>query len=125
MDMFNLQNDDVSKLQFGSLEIAYTFYCWFAKMNNFAARKVFTFEHNHKMLKEKRCRLLACNRKLRFLKKGVHSQIARQRKEMSYDAKGVVRYLIDLHIKDQLMFVAHTVGADGTLQNLFWSDGES
>ncbi|XP_058748779.1 uncharacterized protein LOC131621748 [Vicia villosa] len=27
MNMFNLQNEDVSKLQFGSLEIAYTFYC--------------------------------------------------------------------------------------------------
>ncbi|XP_058747079.1 protein FAR1-RELATED SEQUENCE 5-like [Vicia villosa] len=112
------------------------------------------------MLKEKRCRLLAGNRKLsksdkmqiknfgnavikvtqmigsfanavegydkvEFLKKDVHNQIARQRKEMSSDAKGVVRYLIDLRVKDPLMLVAHTVGADGTLQNLFWSDGES
>ena len=42
---------------------------------------------------------------------------------MSYDAKGVVRYLIDLRVKDPLMFVAHTVGADVMLQNLFWSDG--
>ncbi|XP_058786646.1 protein FAR1-RELATED SEQUENCE 5-like [Vicia villosa] len=221
MDMFNLQCDDVSKLQFGSLEIAYTWYCWFAKMNGFAVRKgqvikkksgdvtqqtflcnlagfrqnkvdnrkrglrhetwcgceakfrvhidiishrwyvtVFTFEHNHAMLKEKHCRLLAGNRKLSksdkmqiknfgnagtkvtqmigsfanaaggydkvgFLKKDVHNQIARQRKEMSSDAKGAVRYLIDLRVKDPLMLVAHTVGADGTLQNLFWSDGES
>ncbi|XP_058777601.1 protein FAR1-RELATED SEQUENCE 5-like [Vicia villosa] len=221
MDMFNLQCDDVSKLQFGSLEIAYTWYCWFAKMNGFAVRKgqvikkksgdvtqqtflcnlagfrqnkvdnrkrglrhetrcgceakfrvhidiishrwyvtVFTFEHNHAMLKEKHCRLLAGNRKLSksdkmqiknfgnagikvtqmigsfanatggydkvgFLKKDVHNQIARQRKEMSSDAKGAVRYLIDLRVIDPLMLVAHTVGADGTLQNLFWSDGES
>jgi hypothetical protein len=39
MDMHNLQNEDVSKLLFGSLEVAYNFYCWFAKMNGFAVRK--------------------------------------------------------------------------------------
>ncbi|MCI18280.1 protein FAR1-RELATED SEQUENCE 5, partial [Trifolium medium] len=39
IDMFNLNNEDVSKLQFGSLEVAYKFYCWFAKMNGFAVRK--------------------------------------------------------------------------------------
>ncbi|CAI8619397.1 unnamed protein product [Vicia faba] len=38
-EMFDLQNDDVLKLQFGSLGIAYEFYCWFAKMNSFAVRK--------------------------------------------------------------------------------------
>ncbi|CAL5201495.1 unnamed protein product [Lathyrus oleraceus] len=115
---------------------------------------VFTFEHNHEMLKEKHCRLLAANRKLskshkiqiknfgnagikvtqmidafandawgydmvRFFKKDIHNQISRQRKETSYDAKCDVRYLIDLRVKDPLMFVAHTVGADGTMQNLF------
>ncbi|CAK8539711.1 unnamed protein product [Lathyrus sativus] len=123
--MFNLQNDDVSKLQFGSLEVAYTFYCWFAKKKDFKVRKgqviknkngdviqqkfvcniegfrqdkveqhkcgpnhetrcgrgarfrvhidiisqrwyitVLTFEHNHEMLKENHCRLLATNMKL-------------------------------------------------------------
>lgn len=36
MDMFNLQCDDVSKLQFEILEIAYKWYRWFAKMNSFA-----------------------------------------------------------------------------------------
>jgi hypothetical protein len=28
-----------SKLQFGSLLVAYKFYCWFAKMNGFTVRK--------------------------------------------------------------------------------------
>jgi hypothetical protein len=39
MDMFYLQNEDVSKLQFESLDVAYNFYCWFAKMNDFSVRK--------------------------------------------------------------------------------------
>ncbi|KAI5430014.1 hypothetical protein KIW84_034550 [Lathyrus oleraceus] len=194
MDMFNLQNDDVSKLKFESLEIAYKCYCWFAKMNVLRQDRVkqhkhgpkhetrcgcgakfwvhidiishrwyvtvYSFEHNHEMLKEKHCMLLATNRKLSqsdkiqiknfgnagikvtqmigafanvvggydkvgFLKKDVHNQILRQRKEMSSDAKGDVRYLIYLCVKDPLMFVTHMVGADKTMQNLFWSDGES
>lgn len=124
--MFNLKNDDVSKLKFGRLEIACKFYCWFANMNGFVIRKgqviknkngdviqqrfifnlegfrqdrveqckhgpkheircrceakfwvhidnishhqyvtVFSFEHNHEMLKEKHCMLLEASRKLR------------------------------------------------------------
>jgi len=121
---------------------------------------LFSYEHNHDMLTEKHCRLLAAHRKLTksdkiqidnfgnagikvtqmigafanaaggydkvgFLKKDVHNQILRQRKEMSSDAKVDVRYLLDLRLKDHLMFVAHTVDAGGRLQNLFWSDGES
>jgi hypothetical protein len=38
---------------------------------------------------------------------------------MSSDAKGAVRYLLDLRLKDPLMFAAHTVDAGGRLQNLF------
>jgi hypothetical protein len=128
MNMFNLQIEDVAKLQFGSLEVAYNFYCWFAKMNGFAVRKgqviknkngdvlqqtfvcnlegfrkdrgltaeerkrgpvhetrcgcgakfrvhidvithrwyitVFIFDHNHEMLSDKHCGLLAAHRKL-------------------------------------------------------------
>jgi len=211
-------------LQFRNLEVAYSFYCWFAKINGFAVRKghvikdkngdvvqqtfvcnlegfrydrgltseqskrgprhgircgcgakfrvhidinsgrwyitLFSYEHNHDMLTEKHCGLLAAHRKLTksdkiqidnygnagikvtqmigafanvaggydkvgFLKKDVHNQILRQRKQMSSDAKGVVRYLLDLRLKDHLMFVAHTVDVGGRLQNLFWSDGES
>lgn len=128
MDMFNLKNEDVSKFQFLNLEVAYSFYCWFAKINGFAVRKgrvikdkngvvvqqtfmcnlegfrydrgltseqrkrgprhetrcgcgakfrvhidinsgrwyitVFSYEHNHDMLTEKHCGLLAAHRKL-------------------------------------------------------------
>lgn len=39
MNMFNLQNDDVSKLQFGSLKVAYKFYCWVAKTKDFVVLK--------------------------------------------------------------------------------------
>jgi len=39
MDMFNLKNEDVSKLQFCNLEVAYSFYCWFAKINGFVVHK--------------------------------------------------------------------------------------
>jgi hypothetical protein len=39
IDMLNLYTDAVSKLQFGSLLVAYKFYCWFAKMNGFTVRK--------------------------------------------------------------------------------------
>jgi len=63
--------------------------------------------------------------KVGFLKKDLHNQILRQRKSMSSDAKGAVRYLKDLRSKDPLMFVSHTVDAEGRLQHLFWSDGES
>ncbi|XP_045807515.1 protein FAR1-RELATED SEQUENCE 5-like [Trifolium pratense] len=225
IDMFNLHNEDVSKLRFGNLEVAYKFYCWFAKMNGFAVCKgqdvrnkdgvlvqktfvcnlegyrkdrrdltevtrkrgpkhetrcgcsarlrvhidiisglwyitIFSFEHNHYMLTEKHCGLLAAHRKLTksdqiqiknygqagikvaqmigafanaaggydkvgFLKKDLHNQIQRQRKETSSDAKGVVKYLLGLRTKDPLMFVAHTVDACGRLQSLFWCDGES
>lgn len=55
----------------------------------------------------------------------MHNQILRQRKEMSSNANGAVRYLTDLRAKDPLMFVAHTVGSDGILKNLFWCGGES
>ncbi|CAJ2653381.1 unnamed protein product [Trifolium pratense] len=213
IDMFNLHNEDVSKLRFGNLEVAYKFYCWFAKMNGFAVRKgqdvrnkdgvlvqktfvcnlegyrkdrrdltevtrkrgpkhetrcgcsarlrvhidiisglwyitIFSFEHNHYMLTEKHCGLLAAHRKLTksdqiqiknygqagikvaqmigafanaaggydkvgFLKKDLHNQIQRQRKETSSDAKGAVKYLLGLRTKDPLMFVAHTVDACG------------
>jgi hypothetical protein len=224
IDIFNLNNEDVSKLQFCSLEVAYKFYCLFAKMNGFAVRKgqiiknkagdvvqqtflcnlegfrrdsgltvetrvhgqknetrcgcnakfrvhidkisrrwyitVFAFEHNHDMLTEKHCGLLVAHRKLTksdkiqiknygqaeikvtqmiaafanaaggydkvgFLKKDLHNQIQRQRKEISSDAKGAVKYLVGLRAKDPLMFVAHTVDASSRLQNLFWCDGES
>jgi len=54
-----------------------------------------------------------------FLKKDVHNQILRQRKQMSSDAKGAARYLLDLRLKDPLMFVVHTVDVGGRLQNLF------
>jgi hypothetical protein len=63
--------------------------------------------------------------KVGFLKKDLHNQILRQRKVMFSDAKGAVTYLKDLRRKDPLMFVEHTVGADGRLQHLFWSDGVS
>jgi len=63
--------------------------------------------------------------KVGFLRKDLHNQILRQRKVMSPNAKGVVMYLKDLRSKDPLMFVSHTVGVDGRLQNLFWSDDES
>ncbi|PNX58119.1 hypothetical protein L195_g059032, partial [Trifolium pratense] len=114
-----------------------------------------SFEHNHYMLTEKHCGLLAAHRKLTnsdqiqiknygqagikvaqmigafanaaggydkvgFLKKDLHNQIQRQRKETSSDAKGVVKYLLGLRTKDPLMFVAHTVDACGRLQSLFW-----
>lgn len=224
VDLFTLSNDDISKFRFGSLEVAYKFYCWFEKMNGFAVRKdqivknkngevlqqtfvcnlqgfrkdrgltdvarkcglkdetrcgcgakfrvhidtmsqlwyitVFIFEHNHGLLKKKHCGLLAPHRKLTnsdkiqvknfgnagikvpqmigafantaggydkvgFLKKDIHNQVFRQRKENWSDAKGVVRYLLDLRVKDPAMFVAHTVDADGRLQHLFWSDGDS
>jgi hypothetical protein len=36
---------------------------------------------------------------------------------MFSDANGAVRYLKDMRLKDPLMFVEHTVGADGRLQN--------
>ncbi|KAK2369285.1 enoyl-[acyl-carrier-protein] reductase [NADH], chloroplastic [Trifolium repens] len=39
IDILNLDTDAVSKLQFGSLLVAYKFYCWFAKMNGFTVRK--------------------------------------------------------------------------------------
>jgi hypothetical protein len=40
--------------------------------------------------------------KVGFLKKDLHNQILRQRKSMSSDAKGAVRYLKDLRSKDPL-----------------------
>ncbi|KAK2400955.1 hypothetical protein QL285_050598 [Trifolium repens] len=36
-DNFHLA--DISKYQFVSLDVAYMFYCWFAKMSGFAVRK--------------------------------------------------------------------------------------
>lgn len=44
---------------------------------------------------------------------------------MSSDAKGDVKYLIDLQVKDPLMFVAHMVDESGRLQNIFWCESES
>jgi hypothetical protein len=63
--------------------------------------------------------------KIGFLKKDLHNQISRQRKAMSSDAKGAVKYLVGLKVKDPLMFVSHTVDGGGRLQHLFWCDGES
>jgi len=47
MEMFNLQNEDVAKLQFRSLQVAYNFYCCFAKMNGFAIRKGQVIKNKH------------------------------------------------------------------------------
>ncbi|KAI5396083.1 hypothetical protein KIW84_062325 [Lathyrus oleraceus] len=156
-------NTDANNDETDGEEVAYTFYGWFPKMNEFAVRKgqvtknkdedviQQTFfcnlegfrqdrveQHKHGPKHEIRC---GCGAKFRvhvdiisqkwgydkvgLLKKDIHNQFSRQRKEMFSNVKGVVRYLIDLRVKDPLMFVAHEVGADGTMQNLFWSDGES
>ncbi|XP_058769631.1 putative protein FAR1-RELATED SEQUENCE 10 [Vicia villosa] len=107
MDMFNLQNVDVSKLQFRSLEVAYKFYC------------------SHEMLKEKHYRLLAANRKLSKSDTMQIRNFGNAEIKVTQVIGSFANVVGDLRVKDPLMFVAHTVVADETMQNLFWSNGES
>lgn len=63
--------------------------------------------------------------KLGFVKKDLYNQSGRQRKLVSSDFGGALKYLHMLRTKDPLMYVAHTVDKDKRLERLFWCDGES
>lgn len=53
--------------------------------------------------------------KVGYLKKDVHNQLARQRREHASDVSGALKYLAYLMSKDPLMFVSYTVNDDNTI----------
>lgn len=63
--------------------------------------------------------------KIGFRFKDIYNQSQRQLRKQKSDASAAVKFLKGLCKNDRLMYVRHTVDADGRLQHLFWSDGES
>ncbi|KAJ1405884.1 MULE transposase domain [Sesbania bispinosa] len=63
--------------------------------------------------------------KIRFRKKDMYNKINEQRRKVCSDAKGVVQYLGEIRLNDNMMYFEHTVDPEGRLQHLFWSDGIS
>ncbi|KAG5149105.1 hypothetical protein JHK82_015986 [Glycine max] len=136
-DMKEISDEVVGRLDFGDLELAYQFYCWYAKISGFSdirkmsASDIMQVENYRKVgIRPPHMYTTFANQcggydKVRFIRKDIYNEEGRMRKQHSSDARGALKYLYDLRKKDPMMYVSYTADGESRLQWLFWCDTES
>ncbi|KAG4975507.1 hypothetical protein JHK86_034981 [Glycine max] len=133
-DMEEITDEVVRRLDFGDLELAYQFYCWYAKSNGHRkmfASDIMQVENYRKVgIRPPHMHATFANQcggydKVWFIRKDIYNEEGRMRKQHTSDGSGALKYLHDLRKKDPMMYVSYTADEGSRLQQLFWCDTES